>query len=125
MSNFEEKILFAERHFDEKGNIFMDKFVETNNPDCKFIWYKYKNSKKEMFYSCNHEKEFYKFVEDNYGKKIDKEVAMTKTKEFKFRLTEKEFEEMRELAEQEGRTMSNLLRYLVAKERKEMGEREK
>ena len=43
----------------------------------------------------------------------------TKTKEFKFRLTEKEFEEMRELAEQEGRTMSNLLRYLVAKERKE------
>ena len=40
-------------------------------------------------------------------------------KEFKFRLTEKEFEEMRELAEQEGRTMSNLLRYLVAKERKE------
>ena len=44
---------------------------------------------------------------------------MTKTKEFKFRLTEKEFEEMRELAEQEGRTMSNLLRYLVAKERKE------
>ena len=42
---------------------------------------------------------------------------MTKTKEFKFRLTEKEFEEMRELAEQEGRTMSNLLRYLVAKER--------
>jgi hypothetical protein len=45
--------------------------------------------------------------------------TMTKTKEFKFRLTEKEFEEMRELAEQEGRTMSNLLRYLVAKERKE------
>lgn len=45
---------------------------------------------------------------------------MTKTKEFKFRLTEKEFEEMRELAEQEGRTMSNLLRYLVAKERKGM-----
>lgn len=45
---------------------------------------------------------------------------MTKAKEFKFRLTEKEFEEMRELAEQEGRTMSNLLRYLVAKERKEM-----
>ena len=44
----------------------------------------------------------------------------TKTKEFKFRLTEKEFEEMRELAEQERRTMSNLLRYLVAKERKEM-----
>ena len=44
---------------------------------------------------------------------------MTKTKEFKFRLTEKEFEEMRELAEKEGRTMSNLLRYLVAKERKE------
>ena len=42
---------------------------------------------------------------------------MTKTKEFKFRLSEKEFEEMRELAEQEGRTMSNLLRYLVAKER--------
>ena len=42
---------------------------------------------------------------------------MTKTKEFKFRLTEKEFEEMRELAEKEGRTMSNLLRYLVAKER--------
>lgn len=47
------------------------------------------------------------------------EVTMTKTKEFKFRLTEKEFEEMRELAEQEGRTMSNLLRYLVAKEREE------
>jgi hypothetical protein len=46
--------------------------------------------------------------------------TMAKTKEFKFRLTEKEFEEMRELAEQEGRTMSNLLRYLVAKERKEM-----
>ena len=45
--------------------------------------------------------------------------TITKTKEFKFRLTEKEFEEMRELAEQEGRTMSNLLRYLVAKERKE------
>ena len=45
---------------------------------------------------------------------------MTKTKEFKFRLTEKEFEQMRELAEQEGRTMSNLLRYLVAKEREEM-----
>ena len=45
---------------------------------------------------------------------------MTKTKEFKFRLTEKEFEEMRELAEKEGRTMSNLLRYLVAKERKGM-----
>ena len=44
---------------------------------------------------------------------------MTKTKEFKFRLTEKEFEEMRELAEQEGRTISNLIRYLVAKERKE------
>ena len=44
---------------------------------------------------------------------------MTKTKEFKFRLTEKEFKEMRELAEQEGRTMSNLLRYLVAKERKD------
>ena len=44
---------------------------------------------------------------------------MTKTKEFKFRLTENEFEELRELAEQEGRTMSNLLRYLVAKERKE------
>ena len=43
--------------------------------------------------------------------------TMTKTKEFKFRLTAKEFEEMRELAEQEGRTMSNLLRYLVAKER--------
>ena len=42
---------------------------------------------------------------------------MTKTKEFKFRLTEKEFEEMKELAEKEGRTMSNLLRYLVAKER--------
>ena len=42
---------------------------------------------------------------------------MTKTKEFKFRLTEKEYEEMRELAEQDGRTMSNLLRYLVAKER--------
>ena len=47
------------------------------------------------------------------------EKTMTKTKEFKFRLTEKEFEEMRELAEQEGRTISNLLRYLVAKERKE------
>lgn len=45
--------------------------------------------------------------------------TMTKTKEFKFRLTEKEFEEMQELAEQEGRTMSNLLRYLVSKERKE------
>ena len=44
---------------------------------------------------------------------------MTKTKEFKFRLSEKEFEEMRKLAEKEGRTMSNLLRYLVAKERKE------
>lgn len=44
---------------------------------------------------------------------------MTKTKEFKFRLSEKEYEEMRELAEQEGRTMSNLLRYLVAKEREE------
>ena len=42
---------------------------------------------------------------------------MTKTKEFKFRLTEKEYEEMRELSEQEGRTMSNLLRYLVAKEK--------
>jgi hypothetical protein len=53
-------------------------------------------------------------------KLFDCEVKkMTKTKEFKFRLTEKEFEEMRELAEQEGRTMSNLLRYLVAKERKE------
>ena len=50
---------------------------------------------------------------------------MTKTKEFKFRLTEKEFEEMQELAEQEGRTMSNLLRYLVAKERKEMSEIER
>ena len=49
-----------------------------------------------------------------------KEVRkMTKTKEFKFRLTEKEFEEMRELAEKEGRTISNLLRYLVAKGRKE------
>ena len=46
---------------------------------------------------------------------------MTKTKEFKFRLSEKEFEQMRELAEQEGRTMSNLLRYLVAKERKMRG----
>lgn len=46
--------------------------------------------------------------------------TMTKTKEFKFRLTEKEFEEMRELADKTGRTMSNLLRYLVAKERKEM-----
>ena len=45
---------------------------------------------------------------------------MTKTKEFKFRLTEKEFEEMRELAKQECRTMSNLLRYLVAKEREKM-----
>ena len=45
---------------------------------------------------------------------------MTKTKEFKFRLTEKEFEEMRELAEQDGRTMSNLLRYLLAKEREEI-----
>lgn len=45
---------------------------------------------------------------------------MKKTKEFKFRLTEKEFEEMRELADKTGRTMSNLLRYLVAKERKEM-----
>lgn len=45
--------------------------------------------------------------------------SFTKTKEFKFRLSEKEFEEMRELAEQEGRTMSNLIRYLVAKERKE------
>ena len=45
--------------------------------------------------------------------------TMTKTKEFKFRLTEKEFEKMRELAEQEGRTMSNLLRYLVAKERED------
>lgn len=44
---------------------------------------------------------------------------MAKTKEFKFRLSEKEYEEMRELAEQTGRTMSNLLRYLVAKERKE------
>ena len=40
-------------------------------------------------------------------------------KSSRFRLTEKEFEEMRELAEQEGRTVSNLLRYLVAKERKE------
>ena len=47
------------------------------------------------------------------------DVTMTKTKEFKFRLAEKEFEEMREVAEQEGRTMSNLLRYLVAKEREE------
>ena len=45
--------------------------------------------------------------------------TMAKTKEFKFRLTEKEFEQMRELSEQEGRTRSNLLRYLVAKERKE------
>ncbi len=45
---------------------------------------------------------------------------MKKTKDFKFRLTEKEFEEMRKLAEQEGRTMSNLLRYLVAKEREKM-----
>ena len=44
---------------------------------------------------------------------------MTKTKEFKFRLTEKEYEEMRELSEKEGRTMSNLIRYLVAKEREE------
>ena len=44
---------------------------------------------------------------------------MKKTKEFKFRLTEKEFEEMRELSEKEGRTMSNLIRYLVAKEREE------
>ena len=52
-------------------------------------------------------------------KEVQEEKGMTKTKEFKFRLTEKEFEEMRELAEQEGRTMSNLLRYLVAKERKE------
>ncbi len=50
---------------------------------------------------------------------------MNKTKEFKFRLSEKEFEEMRELADKTGRTMSNLLRYLVANERKEMGEREK
>ena len=50
---------------------------------------------------------------------------MTKTKEFKFRLTEKEYEEMRELSEQEGRTMSNLLRYLVAKERKEREEVER
>lgn len=49
---------------------------------------------------------------------------MTKTKEFKFRLTEKEFEEMRELSKQEGRTISNLLRYLVAKERKEKRENE-
>ena len=47
------------------------------------------------------------------------EVTMTKTKEFKFRLTEKEFEELRVLAEQEGRTMPNLLRNHVAKERKE------
>ena len=51
-----------------------------------------------------------------FGRKEDK---MIKTKEFKFRLTEKEFEEMRKLAEQEGRTMSNLIRYLVAKEREE------
>jgi hypothetical protein len=56
-----------------------------------------------------------------YGRKN----KMIKTKEFKFRLTEKEFEEMRELAEQEGRTMSNLLRYLVAKERKEKGNENK
>ena len=46
---------------------------------------------------------------------------MNKTKEFKFRLTEKEFEEMRELGDKTGRKMSNLLRYLVAKERNEMG----
>ena len=44
---------------------------------------------------------------------------MTKTKEFKFRLTEKEYEEMRELSEKEERTMSNLIRYLIAKEREE------
>ena len=54
MSNFEEKILFAERHFDEKGNIFMDKFVETNNPDCKFIWYKYRFANKEIIYEFHY-----------------------------------------------------------------------
>lgn len=69
MSEFEEKILFAERHFDEKGNIFMDKFVETNNPDCKFIWYRYKFANKEIVYSCNDKEEFYKFVENNYVEK--------------------------------------------------------
>ena len=53
MNEFEEKILFAERHFDEKGNIFMDKFVETNDPDCRFIWYRYKFANKEIGYSCN------------------------------------------------------------------------
>lgn len=68
MSNFEEKILFAERHFDEKGNIFMDKVVETNNPDCKFIWYKYKNSKKEMFYSCNDEKDMFEYYKTKCGR---------------------------------------------------------
>lgn len=44
---------------------------------------------------------------------------MSKTKEFKFRLSEKELADMKELAKLEGRTMSNLIRYLVAKERKE------
>lgn len=51
--------------------------------------------------------------------RAEKENQMIKTKVFRFRITEKEFKEMKELAEKEGRTMSNLLRYLVAKEREE------
>lgn len=68
MSEFEEKILFVERHFDKKGNIFIDKFVETNNTDGKFIQYKYKNSKKEMFYSCNDEKDMFEYYKTKCGR---------------------------------------------------------
>ena len=87
------------------GNLVGDRFLEISGEKVRI---------KENFCDiCGQE---FDWSDDDGNKRND---TMTKTKEFKFRLTEKEFEEMRELAEREGRTMSNLLRYLVAKERKE------
>ncbi len=43
----------------------------------------------------------------------------------KIRLTAAEKKHIKELAENSGLTVSSYIRYLVAKERKEMGEREK
>lgn len=70
---------------------------------------KLKEQLKEVIKKCN-TLSWGLTVDDFYELLIDNGVTLEHP-------TEKEFEEMRELAEQEGRTMSNLLRYLVAKER--------
>ena len=52
-------------------------------------------------------------------------IATEKTRQTVFRQTKEEFEELKRDAHAHNMNVSEYIRYLVAKERKEMGEREK